>query len=92
MNRLKSQQWFNHKYVALYFQKMANFLNYSPLHGGTRIVTAFCNHKIFPRINKAEDHKRRFQKKLLYQQRHRLDKHIKYISRHYRSKSYNTII
>ena len=41
---------------------------FSPLYEYSRIITAFCHHRLFPGIDKPEDHKRHFLK-------------IKYISR-----------
>ena len=35
---------------------------FSPLYEYSRIITAFCHHRLFPRIDKPEDHKRNFLK------------------------------
>ena len=35
---------------------------FSPLYEGARIIEAFCYHKLFPRIDKPEDHKKYFLK------------------------------
>ena len=42
------------------FKESQNISFYSPLYEGARIITAFCYHRLFPRIDKPEDHKRHF--------------------------------
>ena len=48
--------------VKLYdiFKESQIISYYSPLYEGARIITAFCYHRLFPRIDKPDDHKRHF--------------------------------
>ena len=46
----------------LFFWSVIKFLFFSPFYEYTRIITAFCHHRLFPIIDKPENHKRHFLK------------------------------
>ena len=49
----------HHIYTDIYTESQ-NISFQSRVYEGARIITAFCYHRLFPRIDKVEDHKRHF--------------------------------